>query len=228
MNYPRNDDCLLCIDPSGEHCAWSIMKLKDGVAIITNCGMLYASSSWELGRRLNYLYKCLRFLIQYFQVNHIVTEDFVIPRFRQSGITVIPTIINNLKMLCWELNSETGGKIGLTEVSVPTWRKHLGISSIPLLDKKGQLVMNKRNKPVGDWKVPCAIKVQEVLKLKLPAEVLANTSLTPRALSNDISDVLGIAIGQAIELRYPKIQASPDLFDSKDTIHVIKIMFTMK
>ncbi len=226
MNYPRNGECLLILDPSGEHLGWTIMKLKSGTATITNCGMLYASSSWELGRRLHYLYKCLKFLIQHFKVNHIVTEDFVIPKFRQSGITVIPTIINNLKMLCWELAPK--GELGLTEVSVPTWRRHLSISAIPLLDKKGKIVLNKKNKPVQDWKTPCATKVQEILKLKLPKEILANTSLSLRATPSDIGDVLGIAVGQAIELHYPKIVANSDLFDHPDTIYVIKMMYTMK
>lgn len=203
------------------------MTIKAGVATITNCGMLYASSSWPLGRRLHYMYKSLKYLIQYFQVDHIITEDFVIPKFRQSGITVIPTINNNLKMLCWELNLATGSKIDLKEVSTTTWRKNLGIQAIPAVDKKGLIKLNGRGKHQKDWKVPCREKVEALIGFKLPETLLANTSLKERVLPHDISDCLGIALAEAIELKCSQLQANPDLFTNPQTIHAIKILYTL-
>lgn len=223
MKYPREGQTILVLDPSAEHMAFSIVKLSSGTATITNSGMLYASSSWSLGRRLYYMYKGLKYIIEFFKVDYIVTEDFVIPKFRQSGITVIPTINNNLKMLIWEL----GNTIELNEVSTTTWRKNLGISSVPALDKKGQLMMSSKGKSKKDWKVPCRQKVEEVLCLKLPKTLLANTNLKERTLPHDISDCLGIAISECIALGYPKIKANPNLFTNSDTIQVIKTLFTL-
>lgn len=216
----------LIIDPSAEHLGWAIMKIQNKKAVITNCGMLYASSSWPLGRRLHYLYKCLKFLVQYFQVNHIITEDFVIPKFRQSGITVIPTINNNLKMLIWELNSSTGSNIDLKEVSTTTWRKNLGISAIPSVSKNGLIKLTASGKHQKDWKVPCRQKVEQILAFKLPETLLANTSLKERVLPHDISDCLGIALAEALEQKCSPV-ANLEILTNSDTIHVVKIMYTL-
>ena len=128
-------------------------------------------------------------------------------------------------MLVYELNSETGGNLTFETIAVPTWHKNLGISSIPKVDKKGQLVLNKRGKPAPDWKTPCKWKVAEVLGIKLPETILTNTSLDLRALPFDITDSLGIAISYAILHHYPKIQAHPELFLTEN---ITKIMFTVK
>ncbi len=223
LKYPRSGQIVLVLDPSSEHLGWSVMKLDSGTATITNSGMLYASSSWPLGRRLHYMYKSLKYLIGFFKIQFIVTEDFVIPKFRQSGITVIPTINNNLKMLIWEL----GNTIDLNEVSTTTWRKNLGISANPALDKKGQLILNSKGKSKKDWKVPCRTRVEEVLGLKLPKTLLANTNLKERVLPHDVSDCLGIALAEAISLGYPRLKANPDLFTNSETIQVIKTLYTL-
>lgn len=220
---PQNKT-LLILDPSSNHMAWSIMTLKGDEALIIKTGMLYASSSWDLGHRLFYMYQALKFIINYFSVNHIVTEDFVIPHFRQAGVSVIPTINNNLKMLAYEIEQESKEKIEIEFISVPTWRKHLGISSQPKVDKKGFIIRNKKGKEEKDYKIPCRVKVEEVLKFKLPAEVLANTNLKTRKLPHDISDCLGIAVAYAIKLGTPKIKINPKAFENEELIKNLFIM----
>ncbi len=190
--------------------------------------MLYASSSWDLGRRLSYMYKSLKFLVQYFSVSYIVTEDYVIPKFRQAGITVIPTINNNLKMLIWEIEEATGKVIDLNEVSTTTWRMHLGIKSVIATDSSGKQIVGPRGKPKKDWKVPCREKVEKDLKLALPDTILANSNLKQRKLPHDVSDVLGISVAEALALGYKQVIASPDLFTNSETIHCIKILYTMR
>ena len=223
MKYPREGQILLILDPSGSSIGWTIAYLKAGTFQITNSGALMASSSWDLGRRLNYMYKGVKHLVQTFKVNLIVSEEAIVAH-GMAGAAVVPTIVNNLKMLTWDLQ----GGLELKTMHVDKWRKLLCISGVPAFDKKGKMITNKRGKQKKDFKVPTAQKVEEMLKFKLPAQILDNRSLKLKDLKNDVSDSLAIAIAYGMELGYPKIQADKDLFTKDETILAIKALFMMK
>ena len=219
MIYSQDGKTVLFIDPAAELLGYTVMKFKDGVATVINAGAIYASSSWELGRRLFYMQKCLKWLLGHFKIDHIISEDFVMPKGRQSGVSVVPSVINLLRMLAYEL------KLTMETISVPTWHKNLGISSIPTLDKKGQLVLNARGKPKPDWKTPCRWKVAEILSIKLPKTIMTNTSLDQRDLPFDLTDSLGIALAWSIMHHYPKLVALPTLFETEN---ISKTFYTFK
>lgn len=222
MKYQRDSQVVLIIDPSSDCIGWTIAHLQNGVFTITNSGALTSSSSWELGRKLLYMYNGIKFLAQYYNVNCIVSEEAFVGRGK-TGSTVVPTIVNNLKMLVYDLK----GVFDLETITVDTWRKLLSITGVPLLNANGQLVLNKRGKPKKDFKVPCAIKVKEILKVDIPELILDNRSLKLKKLSDDVTDSLGIAIAFGMSLHYPQIRAEPDLFTGPSTIHTIKILYTM-
>jgi len=217
LKYARNGEILLFIDPSSEHCAFAVATLKNGDFTITNCGMLYASSSWELGQKLYYIYQGLKLIIKHFSITHVITEDFVMPSFRQSGVSVLPTINNNLKMLAWELSLDEF-KLTVEFISVSTWRHTLGISGEPALDKKGQLVLNKKGKPKKDFKVPTRRKVAELLKIELPVTILSCSNLKEKPLPHDITDCLAIACASAIGMHYPRVTSSPKMFKNEELL----------
>lgn len=223
MKYPREGQVLLVLDPSSAAIGWSVVTLKSGVFQITNSGALLASSSWDLGRRLNYMYKGVKFLVREFKVNLIVSEEAIVAH-GMAGAAVVPTIVNNLKMLTWDLQ----GGLELITMHVDKWRKLLCISGVPAFDKKGKMITNKRGKQKKDFKVPTAQKVEEILKFKLPDKVLDNRSLKPKDLKDDTSDSLAIAIAFGMDLKYPRITANKDIFDCAETIRIIKVLYTMK
>ncbi len=210
---------LLCLDPSSDHLAWSIVSCEGKDALITNCGMLYATSSWELGHRLWYMNRGIRFLVDKFQAQTIVTEMFEMPRGRQQGISVIPTINNNLKILGYEQDIE------VFEYPVPSWRKELNISGIPALDKKGQLIKTKSGRPKKDFKVPTKLKVEEFLDIKIPEKLFNNSDLKLRAVPYDITDCLAISIAYLIKNRYNSIKSSPNMFENTE---LLKKLYTMR
>jgi Holliday junction resolvasome RuvABC endonuclease subunit len=190
--------------------AYCIVKPKDGVFQITKCGMIYCSSGWSMGKKLNYIYDAIMFLVLDNTVKHILTEAFFIPfGKRQMGVTIIPTINNILKMLAFDIYKESGSFIDVVEVPTTTWRKWLGSGSVK--DDKGK----------RDFKEPCRIKVIEHLGNILPEMVVSNTNLKPRKMPHDITDCLGIAVAHGKELRYPKIAASVDLFDDQKAINIL-------
>ncbi len=221
MKYLKDSESVLILDPASDSIGWTIASLKDGKFLITNSGALRATSSWPLGRRLLYMYKSIKTLCEFFKVKTIVSEEAIVVH-GMAGAAVVPTIVNNLKMLAWELQIE------LETLHVDTWRKQLSITGVPKLDKKGQLVLNKRGKPKKDFKVPAAQKVKEVLKLELPKTLLDNRNLKQSAIKDDVTDSLAISIAYGMTLKYPKIEASGSIFDCPDTLQVIKALFMLK
>ncbi len=222
MKYPKDGETVLIIDPSSDSIGWSIAKLSKDQFVITNSGALRATSSWSLGRRLFYMYRSIKLLCNHFKVTTIVSEEAIIAR-GMAGAAVVPTIVNIIKMLAYELL-----ELDLVLLHVDSWRKQLGISGIPKVDKRGQLVLNKRGKPKKDFKEPCAQKVKEILKIDLPELILDNRNLRQSALKDDVSDSLGIAIAYGMSLNYPIIKASADIFTNSDTINVVKAIFILK
>lgn len=225
MNYPLQGKRILFIDPSSEHLGWCIMSYQGNTALIEKSGMLYASSSWELGRKLHYMHHGLKYLVQNFQVNQIVTEMFEMPKFRQMGISVIPTINNNLKMLSYEITSETGGSLDVLEWPISSWRKNLGISWVPAKNSKGELLLTDKGNSKQDWKIPAKIKVEETLKIKIPDQILSNSDLKMRKTPYDLSDCLAISIAYAIKHHYPIIKSSENVFENDK---IMTILYTMR
>jgi Holliday junction resolvasome RuvABC endonuclease subunit len=210
IKYAKDGENVLVLDPSSEHMAYCIVNPLNGVFNIIKCGMIYCSSGWTMGKKLNYIYDAIMFLVLDNSIKHIITEAFFIPfGKRQMGVTIIPTINNILKMLAYNIFKETGGYISVIEVPTTTWRKWLGSGSVK--DDKGK----------RDFKEPCRVKVIEHLGDILPQDVMSNTNLKPRKLPHDITDCLGIAIAHGLELRYPKIVASPDLFNDNKTLNIL-------
>lgn len=225
MNYELEGRRILIIDPSSEHIGFAIMSCVGDSATIEKAGMLYASSSWDLGRKLHYMYHSIKYLVQHFQVNLIITEMFEMPKFRQMGISVIPTINNNLKMLSYEITSETGGTLDVLEWPISSWRKNLSISWVPAKKASGELIMTPKGNYKQDWKIPAKAKVEEFLKLKIPDQLLANSDLKLRKTPYDLSDCLAISIAYAIKNHYPIIKADLKIFEND---HIMKILYTMR
>lgn len=226
MNYSLEGKRFLVIDPSSEHLGFCIMSCSGDTATIEKAGMLYASSSWDLGHKLHYMYEGIKYLVQYFRVNVIVTEMFEMPSFRQMGVSVIPTINNNLKMMAYELNCATGGDIQVVEWPVPSWRAQLGISSgIPALDKHGQIKLTKSGRAKKDFKIPAKNKVEEILNIKIPDKLLNNSDLKFRAVPYDLTDCIAISIAYALKHHYPIIKSSENVFENDK---IMKILYTMR
>ena len=225
MIYPLEGRKILFLDPSSEHMGFAIMTCSGDRAIIEKAGMLYASSSWDLGRKLHYMYSAIKYLVLNFQINTIVTEMFEMPKFRQMGISVIPTINNNLKMLSYEITSETGGSIEVVEWPISSWRKNLGISWVPAKKANGELIKTEKGNYKQDWKIPAKNKVEEFLKIKIPDQLLDNSSLKLRKTPYDLSDCLAISIAYALKHNYPIIKSSPEVFENQK---IMTILYTMR
>lgn len=211
--FPYAGENILVIDPSSEHLAYCVCHPKDEIFTISESGMIWVPSGRSLGNKLSYIYQSLEYLVLNNNIKHIVTEAFFAPPFRQAGTSVIPTINNNLLMLTYDLEKGTGTKISVRVIGSGEWRKHLGSGSVKYVDKHGK---TKR-----DFKAPCRDKVITHLGNVLPETLTSNVNLKQKTLPNDITDVLGMAIGIAIEARYPKIVASPDIFKNTKTVSVL-------
>jgi hypothetical protein len=183
---PSANKKLLVIDPSGSHLAFSIVSIDDKVLTFHYVGMLWTQPSWGIGKRLSYMERAFKFLLNL--KNHVVdsmyTEAFFVNKFKMSGISVIPTVNNLMQKVIYEEDS----RIGYKEISPTTWRKVLGIKAVTS-DTGGK-----------DYKFPTETYVKNNIKVPLPDEIISNITFNLRARPNDITDVMAIsmAIGKTL------------------------------
>lgn len=171
---------ILVIDPSGSHLAYALAEVNGDTMTFTNVGMLWVSSKWELGQRLDYMYRGVKLLLNYEHiiVDSVYTEGFFMNKFKMSGVSVIPTINNNIQMAIHQIDT----RVGYKEVSPSTWRNVLGIKHV--LNDKG----------ARDYKEPTAQMVKKMVTGKLPEQIVSNITGKQRDLPNDITDVMAITL----------------------------------
>lgn len=176
---PKGTERILCIDPSGEHLAYSILDLSKDSAIIDTSGMLWVRSVWSRGKRLGYMHDCIKFLINEFSPQAVYTESFFFNPKQKTGSFVIP-IINGLL----EIESAKND-IPYNDLSPSTWRSKLQI--------KPDYLNGKR-----DYKSPTKRYIEANVGT-IPEFILSNITLNVRATPHDIYDSIAIGIAVCLE-----------------------------
>ncbi len=172
---------MLCLDPASTHLAYTISEIQGDELYIKAIGMLWTKPKWHRGQRFLYMDRCLDALVEGIIPQNIIhsttTEAYFVNFKQRSGVAVVPTINGFIEKTCAKY------KIPYDEISSSVWRKELQI---------------KPDKTVktGKYKHPTKLKVEEYIG-KVPTDIVSNITRKPRALPNDVTDVLAITIANA-------------------------------
>lgn len=184
----RPNKTLLVIDPSSSHLAYVLAVIDQNELVFHKVGMLWTHADWTVGQRLLYMFESFKVLLE--QVpppDSVYTESFFANFKMKTGMSMIPTVNNLLKMAIAKDDKRTG----FSEISPSSWRKTLGIK--PVLTTEGK-----------DWKLPTKLKVEELIGVKLPELIQSNITEKQRALPHDITDAMAISIAIGTELKCSK------------------------
>lgn len=190
---------LLIVDPSGSHLAYALAEVNGKEFMFHSVGMLWTKDKWNLGQRLDYMYRGLKTLMlhKHTPVDEVYTEAFFVNKFKMSGTSVIPTINNMMQMIIHQVDA----RITFQEISPTSWRKVLNIKAIVNTDGS------------KDYKTPTADVVKSTVG-QIPDEIVSNVTGKTRAVPHDVTDVMAIALSVAKNLGCTQYEMSSYCFNN--------------
>lgn len=201
---------ILFIDPSSSCTGFAMVGINQvrKEAEIISAGPLWFGTDWDEGKKLRYLFGAIRnyFFILNQGVSEVVCEEYFFPRMgkmaKVTGSTIVPEMIG---VVCLSAADEDPA-LDFTKVSAQAWRKLLDVkpdvTEHPTLkDGRGKA------KKIKDFKTPVARYVNEIIPV--PKEFISNITGNARQTPDDVTDVLGMAIGVLKSRGFKTFTAQP-------------------
>lgn len=161
-------------------------------AVITKAGALWLPDGTH-GEKYHYLQKCLEVYFYVCEkIDYLIFEQYPIPG-RVMGALVVPELIGAVKAAVTEIG------IKYQEVPQSHWRKALGIKSVPLRGKDGEIKTTAKGNAKRDWKTPVIDYFSK--DIDFPEKVTSNISGKQRSFPNDIPDAMGVVKGWLLDLK---------------------------
>jgi Holliday junction resolvasome RuvABC endonuclease subunit len=201
---------ILFLDPSSTCTGFAMVginQVRKEVEILS-AGPLWFGADWNEGKKLRYLFGAIRnfFFILNQGVSEVVCEEYFFPRAGKNskitGSTIVPEMIG---VVCLAAADEDPA-LDFKKVSAQAWRK--------LLDVKPDVTEHPtekdrwgKPKKIKDYKTPVARYVNGILKV--PTEFTSNITGNTRQTPDDVTDVLGMAIGVLRSRGFTTFKAQP-------------------